>query len=115
MDQSSRQEGKVLIVDDEASLRRALHTTLYGLGFDIGEAASGEEAIALCRIVRYDAVLLDVNMPGKSGIETCAELRRLLPRVAILMLSVNDDQDRKVEALKPARTITSPSRSTCAN
>ena len=100
MDQSSRQEGKVLIVDDEASLRRALHTTLYGLGFDIGEAASGEEAIALCRIVRYDAVLLDVNMPGKSGIETCAELRRLLPRVAILMLSVNDDQERKVEALE---------------
>ncbi len=100
MDQSPRQEGKVLIVDDEAALRRALHTTLYGLGFDIGEAASGEEAIALCRIVRYDAVLLDVNMPGKSGIEACAELRRLLPRVAILMLSVTDDQDRKVEALE---------------
>jgi two-component system KDP operon response regulator KdpE len=100
MDQSTRPEGKVLIVDDESSLRRALHTTLYGLGFDIGEASSGDEAIALCRIVRYDAVLLDVNMPGKSGIETCAELRRLLPRVAILMLSVNDDQDRKVEALE---------------
>ncbi len=100
MDQPTRPEGKVLIVDDEASLRRALHTTLYGIGFDIGEAASGEEAIALCRIVRYDAVLLDVNMPGKSGIETCAELRRLLPRVAILMLSVNDDQERKVEALE---------------
>ena len=100
LSQSNRPEGKLLIVDDESSVRRALHSTLYSLGFDIGEAASGEEAIALCRIVRYDAVLLDVNMPGKGGIETCAELRRMLPRVAILMLSVNDDQERKVEALE---------------
>jgi len=98
--QANRPEGKLLIVDDEPAVRRALHSTLYSLGFDIGEAASGEEALALCRIVRYDAVLLDLNMPGKTGIETCAELRRLLPRVSILMLSVVDDQERKVEALE---------------
>jgi len=97
---SARDEGKVLIIDDEASVRRALHTTLLGLGFDIGEAASGEEAIELCRIVKYDAVLLDINMPGKGGIETCAELRRMRPRLAILMLSVNDDYERKVKALE---------------
>src|ERR1700688_3757369 len=100
MDQPTRPEGKVLIVDDESSLRRALHTTLYGLGFDIGEAASGEEAIALCRIVRYDAVLLDINMPGKSGIETCVELRKMRPRMAILVVSVSDDHERKVKALE---------------
>jgi two-component system KDP operon response regulator KdpE len=98
--QPGKPEGKLLVVDDDAAVRRALHTTLYGLGFDIAEAASGEEALALCRIVRCDAVLLDVNMPGKSGIETCRELRRLMPRVAILMLSVSDDQDRKIEALE---------------
>jgi two-component system KDP operon response regulator KdpE len=96
----SRQEGKLLVVDDEASVRRALHTTLYSLGFDIGEASTGEEAIALCRIVRYDAVLLDINMPGKGGIETCRELSRLMPGMAILMLSVNDDHERKIEALE---------------
>ncbi len=98
--QPGRQEAKLLVVDDEAGIRRALHTTLYGLGFDIAEAASGEEALALCRIVRYDAVLLDVSMPGKDGIDTCRELRRLMPRVAVLMLSVNDEQDRKIEALE---------------
>lgn len=98
--QNQRPEGKLLIVDDEASVRRALHSTLYSLGFDIGEAASGDEALALCRIVQYDAVLLDLNMPGKSGIETCAELRRLLPRISILILSVIDDHERKVEALE---------------
>ncbi len=97
---TSKQEGKLLVVDDDASVRRTLHTTLYSLGFDIGEASTGEEAIALCRIVRYEAVLLDINMPGKDGIETCRELRRLLPRIAILMLSVNDDHERKIEALE---------------
>jgi two-component system, OmpR family, KDP operon response regulator KdpE len=97
---TAKHEGKLLVVDDDPSVRRTLHTTLYSLGFDIGEATNGEEALALCRIVRYDAVLLDINMPGKGGIETCRELRRLLPRVAILMLSVSDDQERKIEALE---------------
>jgi len=97
---ASKQEGKLLVVDDDPSVRRTLHTTLYSLGFDIGEAGTGEEAIALCRIVRYEAVLLDINMPGKDGIDTCRELRRLLPRIAILMLSVNDDHERKIEALE---------------
>jgi len=96
----AKQEGKLLVVDDDPSVRRTLHTTLYSLGFDIGEASTGEEAIALCRIVRYEAVLLDINMPGKDGIETCRELRRLLPRIAIIMLSVNDDHERKIEALE---------------
>src|ERR1700684_1134894 len=97
---ASKQEGKLLGVDDDPSVRRTLHTTLYSLGFAIGEAGSGGSAIALCRIVRYEAVLLDINMPGKDGIETCRELRRLLPRIAILMLSVNDDYERKIEALE---------------
>ena len=98
--QTERLEGKVLIVDDEPAVRRALHTTLFTLGFDIGEAASGEEAVALCRIIKYDAVLLDINMSGKSGIETCADLRKMLPRLAILMISVNEDEERKVQALE---------------
>src|SRR6202035_2337799 len=87
MEELTRAEGKILIIDDEGPVRRALHTTLLGLGFDIGEASNGEEAIELCRIVKYDAVLLDINMPGKGGIETCADLRRMRPRLAILMLS----------------------------
>src|ERR1700679_208795 len=98
--QTSKPQGKLLVVDDDASVRRTLHTTLYNLGFDIGEAGTGDEALALCRIVRYEAVLLDINMPGKGGIETCRELRRLMPRVAILMLSVNDDHEAKIEALE---------------
>jgi two-component system KDP operon response regulator KdpE len=93
-------DGKVLIIDDEASVRRALHATLLGLGFDIGEAASGDEAIEICRIVKYDAALLDINMPGKSGIETCVQLRKMMPGLAILMVSVNDDPELKAKALE---------------
>jgi two-component system KDP operon response regulator KdpE len=98
--QSDQSEGKVLVIDDDASVRRALHTTLLSLGFEVGEAASGEEAIELCRIIKYDAALLDINMPGKGGIDTCAELRRMRPRLAILMISVNEDYERKIKALE---------------
>lgn len=99
-DQHSWHEGKILIVDHDSSLRRTLHVSLYGVGFDIGEAARREDAIALCRIVPYDAVLLDVEVLGKSEIETCNEFRRFLPAIAILIMSVNHDQGQKIEALE---------------
>jgi two-component system KDP operon response regulator KdpE len=89
----------VLIVDDEYSVRRALHITLYDQGFDVSEAPSGEEALALARVIRCDAVLLDINLPGKNGIDVCRELRGLYPRIAILMISVRDSADDRVEAL----------------
>jgi len=91
--------GRVLIVDDDYSVRRALHLTLYDQGFEVSEASSGEDALAMVRVIRCDAVLLDINLPGKSGIEVCRELRRQLPRVAILMISVRDSEDDRIGAL----------------
>jgi two-component system KDP operon response regulator KdpE len=91
--------GRLLIVDDDYAVRRTLHLTLYGQGFDVSEASSADEALALARAVRFDAALLDVNMPGKNGIELCREMRTLFPRMAILMLTVRSDQDDRVEAL----------------
>jgi two-component system KDP operon response regulator KdpE len=91
--------GKLLIVDDDYSIRRALHMTLYTQGFDVTESSSGDEALALARAVRYDAVLLDINMPGRDGMEVCRELRKLYPRLAILMLTVRSGQDDQVGAL----------------
>jgi two-component system KDP operon response regulator KdpE len=97
---ANKQEGRLLIVDDDPPGRRTLHTALYSLGFDIGEARTGEEAVALCHIVRYEAVLFDISIPGKRGIDTCRELRRMLPRAAILLTSIHDDHERKIEALE---------------
>ena len=93
-------QGKVLIVDDEPSIRRALHTTFGTLGYDIAEAVTGEQALPLLRAYNFDAVLLDINMPGMGGIEACREIRRQFPRMAVLMLTVRDSEDDKVEALE---------------
>src|SRR5579871_6222172 len=93
-------EGRLLVVDDERSIRHALSKTLGSLGFEVEEAETGEEALALTRRSRYDAVLLDVNMPGMGGISACRELKYLAPNLSILMLTVRDAQDDKVEALE---------------
>ena len=92
-------QSKVLLVDDEPSVRRALHATLSTLGFDIEEASGGEQALSFVRTERYDAVLLDINMPGMGGIEACRAIRRLFPGLPILMLTVRDNEDDKIEAL----------------
>jgi two-component system, OmpR family, KDP operon response regulator KdpE len=60
--------GNLLIVDDERSIRLSLRTILGNFGFEIVEAARGEEALALVRTAPFDAVLLDINMPGMGGI-----------------------------------------------
>jgi two-component system KDP operon response regulator KdpE len=69
------------------------------MGFEVSEATSGEEAIALVRTVRYDAVLLDIQMPGMNGVKACQEIRKLLPMLGILMVTVRDTEENKIEAL----------------
>ncbi len=92
-------EGRILIVDDDYSLRRVLQSTFFMAGFDVTGTASGEEALAVARAVRYDIVLLSLRIPGRSGIEICRELRRRFPRLAILILTVSETEDEKIEAL----------------
>ena len=96
---STEGQGTILVVDDDSSTRRALRVTLSGMGFTIVEAARGEEALSLCRVNWFDAVLLDVDMPGMGGVEACRCIRRAVARLPILMLSVMDSEDDKVLAL----------------
>jgi two-component system KDP operon response regulator KdpE len=93
------EHGTILVVDDDSSTRRALRMTLSGMGFSIVEAARGEEALSLVRVTRFDAVLLDVDMPGMGGLEACRSIRRAVSRLPILMLTVMDSEDDKVLAL----------------
>ena len=95
----SQPHGKVLIVDDDSAIRRALRNTLHGMGFEVDDAASGEAALDLVRETEYDVVLLDINMPGIGGIRACREIRKSLPRLGILMLTVRDREEDKVTAL----------------
>ena len=91
---------RVLVVDDELAIRRALRVPFVELGFQVGEASRGEEALHLLRAGVYDVVLLDVNMPGMGGIETLRRIRTFAPRLPVLMLTVRDTEEEKVEALE---------------
>ena len=92
--------GTVLIVDDDSSARRALRVTLAGMGFTVVEAARGEEALSLVRATWFDAVLLDIDMPGMGGIEACRAIRHSVPRLPVLMWTVLDSEDDKVSAFE---------------
>jgi len=89
---------KILIVDDAQQVRRVLRTALSTQGYTIYEAATGEEALDSIRGSVPDAILLDVNMPGMGGLETCREIRRTMD-VPILMLTVRNSERDKVLAL----------------
>jgi two-component system, OmpR family, KDP operon response regulator KdpE len=93
-------QGRLLIVEDDSALRRSLRTTLDVMGFDVGEASNGEDGLVRLRMVEYEAILLDINMPGIGGIETCRRIRRVYTKMPILMLTVRDSEDDKVEALE---------------
>jgi two-component system KDP operon response regulator KdpE len=91
---------RILVVDDEPAIRRALRPPLVELGFQISEASRGEEALQMLRAGTFDAVLLDVNMPGIGGIETLRRIRTFAPRLPILILTVRDQEEDKVIALE---------------
>jgi two-component system KDP operon response regulator KdpE len=88
----------ILVVDDEPQIRRVLRSTLSFRGYTISEVASGEEAIELAPKLKPDLILLDVNLPGMSGIETCREIRRSSD-APIIMLTVRSAERDKVVAL----------------
>jgi two-component system, OmpR family, KDP operon response regulator KdpE len=91
---------RILVVDDEASIRRSLRTTLTGFGFEVSEAARGEEALSLVRTSTFGAVLLDMNMPGIGGLETCRRIRQFSARLPILIVTVRDSADDTIDALE---------------
>lgn len=87
----------ILIVDDNPQIRRALRAVLVPRGYTIMDARSGEEALDLIRRERVELILLDVNLPGISGFETCKEVRRTSD-IPVIMLSVRASERDKVQA-----------------
>jgi len=90
---------KVLNVDDEPQARRAVRIALIARGFEVLEAASGEEAIARLHEERPDVVLLDVNMPGMNGIQTCRAIRASSD-VPVIVISIRKVSKEKAEAFE---------------
>jgi two-component system KDP operon response regulator KdpE len=90
--------GKILVVDDEPQIRRVLRVILAGENYEIVEARSGEAALLRFREFLPDLVLLDLNMPGMSGLEVCRTIRETSD-VPIIVLTIRHEEEEKVEAL----------------
>ncbi|HEY6016573.1 MAG TPA: response regulator [Gaiellaceae bacterium] len=89
---------RILVVDDEPQILRALRTNLHGAGYDVETAATAEEALAAAAIRPPDAVVLDLILPDGSGTDVYREIRGWSP-VPILVLSAVGDEREKVAAL----------------
>jgi two-component system KDP operon response regulator KdpE len=89
---------RILIVDDDPQIRRVLRTALVAQGYEVMDARNGEEALEKIRDEKVDLIVLDMNMPGMDGMETCRTVRSSSD-VSIIMLTVRDAESDKVEAL----------------
>jgi two-component system response regulator DctR len=84
---------KILIVDDEAEIVSILQRFLQLKQYEVTTACNGTEAIEKVREKRPDVVLLDINMPGKTGLEVLAEIHALDPGIGVIMVTAQTDEE----------------------
>jgi DNA-binding response OmpR family regulator len=90
---------RVLVIEDEAKVARALKEGLEGEGYETRVARSGEEGLALADSMSFDLVLLDLMLPGKSGVEVLGALRRRSVGLPVLILTARDAIEDRVDGL----------------
>ncbi|MBI3330066.1 MAG: response regulator [Nitrospinae bacterium] len=90
--------GKILVVDDEAGVCDLLCEFLTGLGYQVITVTSGEEALVQADRERPDAILLDVRMPGMSGLDVLRRIRAQGSTVRVVMLTALEDEATQQEA-----------------
>ena len=88
----------VLVVDDNLSIQKLVSVNLQARGYAVEMVGTGEEALRLFKEGQYDLVILDLILPGMSGIEVCGHMRQLSD-VPIVVLSAREDEELKVHAL----------------
>jgi NarL family two-component system response regulator LiaR len=91
---------RVLLVDDHDLFRTGLRELLEEEGFAVDDASSGEAGVRRCRSFRPDVVVMDMNMPGMSGIEATRRVLEVHPDAGVLMLTVAADDERVLEAIR---------------
>lgn len=91
---------KVLVVEDESSIRKFLSINLKREGFEVLEASSGEEALGTIRRVEPRVVVLDVMLPGIDGFEVCQSIRKIIPNIVIIMLTAKSQDMDKIMGLE---------------
>lgn len=93
---------RILLVDDHVLFRKGIASLLTGHEdiTIVGEASDGDEAVVLAQQTLPDVILMDVNMPRQNGIETVKIIKRELPHIQIVMLTISDDDNDLFEAIK---------------
>jgi two-component system invasion response regulator UvrY len=93
---------RILIADDHELLRRGLKGILAEVykDLEVGEAGDGRHALEMAQKQKWDIVLLDINMPGRGGIEVLQDLRQLYPTLPVLVLSAFPEKDYAIRAFK---------------
>ena len=91
---------RILIVDDEEVLRDVLDAVLRREGFDVISASSGEEALSILDAEEVDLVILDVMLPGISGIDTLRSIRISTPQLPVVVITAFSSIDGAIEAMK---------------
>ncbi|WP_104527996.1 response regulator transcription factor [Blastococcus saxobsidens] len=89
----------VLVIEDDARIRRMVHMTLRREGFEVAEAATGEDGLVRLAGQPYDVVLLDLRLPGMDGFEVCREIRRT-STTPVIMVTARSDSDDVVAGLE---------------
>jgi DNA-binding NtrC family response regulator len=92
--------GSILIVDDEHNIRLTLSRALEALKVDIDTAASGEEALAKLKEKKFTLILLDLRMPGMTGMEVLRKLRETRPEIRVIIMTAYGTIESAVEAMK---------------
>lgn len=95
----SKRGASILVVDDEREIQRALQRSLVAQGYHVLTASSGEEAILKVFQHHPDLILLDLLLPGMSGLGVCQEIRAFAASLPIIVLSIQDAEGEKVRAL----------------
>ena len=100
---------RILVVEDEAKVARALRDGLGAEGYDVVLAAAGEDGLSLAGSGGFDLVVLDLMLPGRDGIEILSELRRSGDPTPVLILTARDTVSDRVAGLDACLLYTSPS------
>jgi len=99
MGQHSAEEGSVLIVEDEAIVRESLEDWLKDI-YQVATAKTGEEALELIEKVDFDIVIVDLRLPGKSGLQVLREAKEIKPHIKCIVITAYPSVELAVEAMK---------------
>lgn len=96
----ANENANVLVVDDEGAIRYSVSKTLQRVGYNVSEAASGEEALDIMKKQHFDVVLTDIRMPGLTGVELLRRIKEAAPDAIVILMTGYASLGTAVEALR---------------